>query len=552
MADESPLLTVQRLRKEVEQQRRLRELEMKCGIVFYKPHYKQDLFHRADARRRYVRTGNRFGKSTCGAAEVVAWALGYRPWYLASFDVLDEHGVVRRHHDGVRDAWMAEVSIPQHSTKGLIIVADWDKAEEIFTCQEEGQGRGKLFKLLPESEILGVEKNQSGRVAKILVRSKWGGTSAIHLDTVKSFKSNPMGHESSDWDYIHIDEPCPEEMWKAHSRGLIDRGGYAWFLCTPLTEMWMNDYFLPQGNIRDEFGDKPMEDKAESKWMLTGSMHDNPTLTARAKADFINTLTSEEKETRVDGRPRLLTGVIYREFQPDKHIYRNVPHGWADFNEPPANYTIRVAVDTHPKNNHAALFAATSPSGHTFFYDELYDHPLIDEYCDMIRQRLNGRTPHKFLLELAAFNEDPIQGVSLADVFVDKGFPIEKATKDLSFGIMRVKAELEKTDPNGVPWLLFSPYLTETLREFDRYVWADNGKPLDRDDHMMEDLYRLVLTGLDYVEPEAYRAPVVKPLDLSRTSFMMPQCDLRLPGDAPKKRTREQRYPATPRRFALN
>jgi len=34
-----------------------------------------------------------------------------------------------------------------------------------------------------------------------------------------------MGSESSDFDFVHVDEPCPEPMYKAAARGLIDRNG---------------------------------------------------------------------------------------------------------------------------------------------------------------------------------------------------------------------------------------------------------------------------------------------------------------------------------------
>jgi hypothetical protein len=29
----------------------------------------------------------------------------------------------------------------------------------------------------------------------------------------------------------------------------------------------------------------------------------------------------------------------------------------------------------------------------------------------------------------------------------------------------------------------------------------DTGKPVDKDDHMMENLYRAILSGLDYITP---------------------------------------------------
>jgi len=522
-----------------------RQVQMRrsFGLAFYAPHYKQDLFHQAGVHKsRYGRTANRFGKSIMGGAEDCSWALGYRPFYQRSFNVLNGKNEIVRVHDPVRDAWMVHAGIPQRNVKGLIIVTDWDKAEEIFTNRTDGESRGKLFKLLPEDQIVDVIKNQSGKICTILVRSIWGGVSSINLDTVKSFKSNRLGQESSDWDFVHVDEPCPEEMFIANARGLVDRDGSEWFTCTPLTEMWINDYFFPEGNIKDECDegrianvDVPVEDRTIkiSRWTITGSMHDNPTLGENAKAKFISQLSEEDKETRIYGRPRALAGAVYREFQSEVHIYRTVPHRWSEYDDPPRDYCIRIAADTHPVNPHAVLFAATAPTGHVFYWCELYVKDYIKNLCSAIHDRLNGRWPLRFLLELAAYNENPIDGITIADEFIQAGFPVEPATKDLQYGILRVKQELSRRDERGNAIHNFSPYLTETIREFDRYVWnPETGKPVDAHDHMMENLYRLVLTGLEYVEPEnAPSKPVctydirnaaTKPLDFKVETELQP------------------------------
>jgi hypothetical protein len=50
---------------------------------------------------------------------------------------------------------------------------------------------------------------------------------------------------------------------------------------------------------------------------------------------------------------------------------------------------------------------------------------------------------------------------------------------------------------------MFSPHLTETLYEFGRYVYdGDKQKPKDEHDHMMENLYRALLSGLEYITPD--------------------------------------------------
>lgn len=488
------------------------ELARDFGIALYKPHRKQDLFHRAGRfKRRMYRAGNRGGKSTCGVVEDVSWSLGYRPFYA--------EGDLAR-YDG----------IPRRATKLLVIAADWDKVRDIFTNEVEGEHKGKIWKMLPKDSIAGVHKNQSGHIESIRVKSKWGGESLIIFDTVKSYLSNKLGQESSMFDAIHVDEPCPEEMWVANSRGLVDNHGCAWFTLTPITQPWIDDMFMPEGGMRSDRPDgyvkRVMSDKVELVyWSVTGTIYDNPYNSKEAIAQFMADLKEDEKEARIYGRPQLYAGVIYREFDDSVHIYHEIPRGWDDFNDPPRDYTIRVAIDTHPRRPHATLFAATAPSGHTFFWDELFENGQIHEYVQRIYDVLEGRVPLRTLLELQAFNQNPVgDGTTMAEEFWNSGLSVEKAPRDLTFGIMKVRDELSKRDPKGVPWLLFSPRLRETLREFGRYVWnPDSGKPMDRDDHMMENLYRLVISGLEYVAPSTGQRVQRHMLDLAHPSLQLPK-----------------------------
>ena len=483
---------------------RIQQVKNDNGMRFYAPQPKQDLFHRAGGfKRRYARTGNRFGKSTMGAAEDAAWAYGERPWYA-------------------KDDPARQVGIPQRSTKGLILVQDWDKANEIFTCQEEGASKGKLFQFLPKDCIQDVILNQRNVVC-IRVRSIWGGISSIYLDTVKSYKNNAMGQESSDWDWIHVDEPIPEEMWIANSRGLIDRDGSAWFTCTPITEMWINDMFFPGRSARYDL-DVPVADAANRKWVMTGSMHDNATLTDAAKKAFIADLPLDQIESRVNGRPRMLSGQVYKEFDND-HIYYEVPPQWEDMDKPPSDYTIRVGIDTHPRTPHAVLFSATSPLGYVFFWSEIFEACLMSGLIERIRAHLDGRTALIMHLEKAAYIPHPTTGTSMADELILAGLPVMEASKDLTRGIQAVKQFLKKRDALGKPICYFSNKLLETLREFDRYVWDPNktDSPIDKHDHMMENLYRMVLGGLDYVHPADWVAPKMKLIEVNRGLMTMPK-----------------------------
>ena len=494
---------------------RLAELKAANGLAFYQPHPKQDEFHaNGDKPRRYVRTGNRWGKSTAGVAEDLAWLIGERIWY--------PEGDPRR-----------TVGIPQRSVKGVLIVQDWDKAEEIFTSQEKGAGMGKIFQLMPAASFIGVDKSQSGHICKVMVHSKWGGISTLYIDTVKSYKQNPQGHESSDWDFVHVDEPLPEGMWYAYARGLVDRKGSAWFMCTPLTEQWINDYFIPRALSRNDFdeGQTFHDEKKKNFWVMTGKSSDNPSITKESISDFSRDVSATELEARLNGKPRQHTGVIYQEFDPDVHVYRGVPFGWRSHTTPPKDWTIRAAIDPHPKIPMAVLFAATGPLGHTYFFTEIFLKLYVKELCETFWSRLSyfegerkfRYEPHQVLCDPLAWTPNPVTGRTMADAFFDGEIPIQPASKALSDGILRTGEFLRRRDADGNAMMFFSPDLSETLFEFDRYCWDEKKEKPQANcpDHMMENLYRLCMTGLDYVDPlVTYK--VIKPLENFKPDLSIP------------------------------
>lgn len=542
-------------RQKLELLRKRRRMIQENGLDFYRPHYKQDLFHSADYKRRYGRTGNRFGKSEMGAAEDVAWCLGERTWYKYEFPVLrvDKRTgkVYTDHvHAGHENHPFVTVGIPQRPVKGCIIVQDWDKANEIFTSISEGADRGKLFRLIPKDKLGQPKKGRSGAgIAEIPIKSIHGGSSIIRIETVRSFVQNPMGLESSDWDFIHIDEPCPQDMWKAVARGLVDRGGSAWFTCTPLTEPWVNDYFIPRSRTRSEF-EKPYvnEDNNLKKWVITGGMGDNPHLSTENIDAFSSELSEHEKACRISGIPLALSGLIYKNFDRDVHIYSKAPHGWKDPQTPPKDYTIRVLIDPHPKTPHAVLFFATSPLGHTFVYRELFRPGLISDLVDHITAVTNGYHVEDYLCDPIAWVENAIDGSCMADEFYKASLPISKAVKDLAYGVLKTEAKFRERDEKEHPTLLVHDSLDEFLFEIDRYIWDPKKEaPLDKDDHMMECLYRAVLTGLSYVSPEPYESNY-KPIEVTRQQWHGPSydklTDLRPDTKPHTGKSRSQRVPA--------
>lgn len=451
------------------------------GLPFYNPHPKQLSFHRSLAKFRAVFAGNRFGKSQCGVAEDCSWIIGERS-FLPKDDPDRTSG------------------IPQRPVKGLIISADWDKSDEIFTCESRDPHlAGKIWKNLPRGFVKTLSRNSSGKIDRIEFRNG----SVLAFDTVKSFMNNPLGSESSDWDFIHIDEPIPEAMWKAVSRGLIDRNGRAWFTLTNLQQPWIYDMFFP--SVQRTAGKKEVVRYSASggltHWAIVGSIYDNPYLTRDAIDAYEQTLTVDERQCRLFGLAMHLSGLVYKEFQYDKHVLTKLPNGWTDFNRPPLTWTCHYAIDTHPRTPHEVLFCWVNQAKQCWFLHEIFEPGLIDDIASQIQKVTAGYTTGLRLCEPGAWMDNPVTGKTMADVFVDDwSLDIEPAPKDLQGGILAVKKALKTPD-----YLFFSPNLPNFFGEIMKYGWNakldSKDKPVDKNDHAMECFYRLILSEPYYLDP---------------------------------------------------
>lgn len=451
------------------------------GLAFYEPHPKQDLFHRSTALRRGVFAGNRFGKSIAGCAEDCAWLRWERPW-LPDTDPGRRSG------------------LPQYPVKGLVITTNWDKVDEVYTSNRGSEG--KLWRFLPrDGFIKRTTRNHEGKICVV----ECSNGSVLRFATVRSWLNDPQSVESTDYDFIHIDEPCPEGMWKGASRGLVDRNGSAWFTLTSLTEPWIVDSFLPGGQFE------------RSMFKVEGSIFDNPYLTPDAIKMFEATLTEDEKECRLYGKPLHLAGLVYKAFRYDKHVLQTLPKGWRSFMEPPRDWSYYYYIDPHPRTPNAMLFLAVDKFNRLFFFHDIFERTTMRELCNQGRPVVEGRHVIRGRADPLAFIQDPETDKCWADDLCTHGFPVDKAIKAPMQGINRVN-ELLLEDP---PCVFFSPSCRRTLWEIQRYHWdEEKNKPVDKDDHMMENLYRAVLDEPCYVDPKVYDKQILdEVIDRPRMDF---------------------------------
>lgn len=515
------LVNVAALRQENARLRRAKELRESFGINFYRPHAKQDKFHSSVATGRYGRTGNRFGKSEMGIIETISHLLGQRLFYKEEFDVLDGEGNIVRHHEGGEFHPLVRQGIPQRPVKGLLIVVDWDMAKKIFTGREGSyETWGKFFKFCPKNAIPkgGVGLSRGGHVESISVTRPDGGVSTLFIDTIESYKHNKLGAESADWDFIHVDEPCPESMFKAHSRGLVDRNGMYWFTCTPLDEMWINDKFTPpKQHVVKEANEGLM---MGTKYIITGSIEDNPHISEAGKVEFKSGLTSEEIACRFHGLPLAFAGLVYKEFIYDMHVLCDVPKGWESYTKPSKDCTIRVAWDVcGARRPQALLFTATTPDGTVIVYDELYFEPLIEPNLILLKAKIADYFVAAQLIDPLAMVKSPVtDSCPIIDLACEYELFFDPGSKDKVTGISATKQKLlERNVVTKLPTIFFSPTCEHTLWEFTHYVYdTDKNEPKDKDDDMMENLRRLILNGLDYIAP-----PTDADYAVSRSNYLI-------------------------------
>jgi hypothetical protein len=434
----------------------------KRRLWYWRPSPKQlEFFKQADKKRRAGYCGNRFGKSTLGVIEDICWLIGYRPFF--------EEG------DPLRT-----LGIPTHGVKGLVVAEDWDKVKEIFTNDDSIDRQGKFLEYLPEDFIKKTHRNEKGIIDQITVVSEVNGAlreSIIYFDTVKSYKQAPQSFESSDWDFIHIDEPVMRELWTAVSRGLIDRGGFSWWLLTPLKEVWMYNEFL-QNTV--EF--------PKLYWWFEASMDDNPTLSLEDKELYLQQLPDDEREARKTGKPLAYSKLVFGYYDEDVHCVESVP-GWGNPNKPPLENMVVYAIDTHPQTPHAVLFISISPLNDVDIYDEIYEKGTIKELCKIIHGKLEGTRVHYGLCEPAAWNEDQGSGGSYADIFGEEGFSLIPASKRKEDAIILTQQLFKQR----IRVVRVHKRCKRLRKEIMNHYFDKDNKPEDKQDHVIECLRRLVI-----------------------------------------------------------
>jgi len=468
----------------MEQERRKKDEK----INYFVPYDEQEDFMRAKSFVKLFLGGNKTGKSTASIVEVISHGLGYRP-YLQKTDV----------------DYKTRFKPP---LKIRIVGEDFGK-------HIGGVIVPLLYEWIPKSEFTFKEgnpkKNQQG------IPTFWTFNNGTTLELMSNEQEVDF-FEGWDGHIVAFDEPPPRDIYIACKRGLVVKSGLCFMAMTLLKEPWIYDELFLRSetdvSVFSVVADMRDNLKQERDWygkkVQCGALSEEDIL--RFEAD----LTEDEIETRIHGRPRHLSGLVYKEFNPQIH---RVP--WF---LPRSKWTFYEAIDPHPRKEKAVTIMAVSEDDTKYIVDEIWSKNLIEDIARAILQKRKDYNyiPRFTLIDALAVTPDPITGTTIKDEFTraSEGKIVPQVgSKDRSRGIDLLKKELavKNADKAGI-------YIMEncerTLYEFGHYIWKspediENVKGKDEPekiyDDMLENIHRILIAGAKYIEPkDATKQRIIK------------------------------------------
>uniref|UniRef100_A0A6M3ISK7 Putative terminase n=1 Tax=viral metagenome TaxID=1070528 RepID=A0A6M3ISK7_9ZZZZ len=362
-----------------------------------------------------------------------------------------------------------------------------------------------LYEWIPRSEFTFKEGNPKKNQQGIPVFWTFNNGSTIEL---LSYEQDTDFFEGWDGQIVHFDEPPPRDIYIACKRGLIVKSGICMFSMTPLKEPWIYDQIV----LRSETD--------ESVFFIISEIRDNliherewygkkvpcGALTEESIIRFEADLTDDEKEARIRGRFMHLSGLVYKEFNPQTH---RIP--WF---MPRGEWTWYEAIDPHPRKEKAVTIMAIAEDDTKYIVDEIWSKGLVKDIVQAILQKRKdyGYIPKFTLIDPLAVAPDQISNTTVLNEYINESgnkiYPLV-GSKDRNRGIDLLKKELsvKYADKAGI---YIMENCRETLYEFGHYIWKDRedidnvkGKdePEKTNDHMLENIHRILIAGAKYIPP---------------------------------------------------
>ena len=435
-------------------------------FVYYEPHAKQKQFHDLGktARERLFLAGNRTGKTYGGAIEVCMHLTGVYPddWNGYRFD----KPII---------AWAIGVS--NETVRSTL--------QQYYIGDPKAQKLGGLTPSLILSTTM--RRGLADAVDTVRIRHSSGGQSIL------CFKSYQQGREALQGarvDLIHCDEEPHHSLYmellmRLMSVDGVSDPGMMMITATPL--LGMTNTILRFTN----------EDDAREGEVLNGrgfiqaGWNDNPYLREEEKAQLRSSMAPHELEAREKGIPSLGSGMVYPVAESAITCAPfNIPDHW------PRVYGLDFGW-TAPT---AALFGAHDRDNDVIYFYGEYALPELapQQHSTNILKMGGDWIPGVF--DPSGLQSSVKDGEKLAQVYHDAGLVhLTKADNSKEAGIAKTLTRMQ----NGQLKIFNS--LSQTLRELRIYGRDENGIVRKGNDHLMDCMRYVVMSGLGVARTESWR-----------------------------------------------
>lgn len=325
--------------------------------------------------------------------------------------------------------------------------------------------------------------------------SRWKTSTGFEFD-IMSNEQDAKEFESVDLGWAWFDEPSRWDIYKA-TVVRMRRGGILFMTLTPL---------LHSAWIKDELVDKA---KAKSVASVTADIEANckqhgvrGILEHQDIERMVAQYDEDEKLVRIKGKFGHLIGLIFKMFDRNIHIIEPF-----DINN--REFSVYHALDPHPRVDDAGLWLAVDRKGTKYVVDELFTKVDSDrELAYLIKQKNDKYRLEQMIADPSMFVANQHETASLASKLTGHGLTYGEASKLRTAADRRVKDALSFQEVKGhmvrAPELYVFSSCQRTIYEIERYRWDNwrgrsgedktpKAKPVDKDDHMVENLGRLLL-----------------------------------------------------------
>jgi hypothetical protein len=175
-----------------------------------------------------------------------------------------------------------------------------------------------------------------------------------------SYDQGRAAHQGAIWDYLHLDEEAPYDIWLETYRGTLAHGARIGYSYSPIEGYGYIDELIQMGK----------DPTHPNYWTPQEpmSLFENPYVSEDEKATWVSMLSENSARARIYGYAANPEGLVYKEFNHEKHIIAPFPI--------PNDWRFYRGLDFGKEHPTVSLVMATD--GYTMY--------VIDEYYQ--RQRL--------------------------------------------------------------------------------------------------------------------------------------------------------------------